>query len=136
MGLRMRLFVGVKALIQDKEKILLIKRSDKYKKSNVHGIWDIPGGRINIGEEPETALNREVFEETGLKLKDIKKILDASTIYKDKEKQIIRITYLCTVENTEISLSDEHTEFKWIRPEAIDFKLNDFLIEKCVKKLT
>ena len=30
------------------------------------GQWDLPGGRLEFGEQPETALHREIEEETGL----------------------------------------------------------------------
>ena len=30
--------------------------------------WEIPGGHLNDGESPETALRREILEETGLQV--------------------------------------------------------------------
>lgn len=36
--------------------------------------WGVPGGFINRGEQPEAAVRREIREETGLELKDIKMI--------------------------------------------------------------
>lgn len=55
-------FVGKiahKAIIVKDNKVLLV-RSDKG------GHWDIPGGRIHVGERPNDALKREVKEELGL----------------------------------------------------------------------
>jgi 8-oxo-dGTP diphosphatase len=123
-------FIGVKAIIEHDGKILLIKRSDKYK--GISGIWDIPGGRLEFGEEPEDGLRREVMEETGIKLTGINRILDASTVYNDDEKHIVRITYLCTAEVKEMKLSNEHTEFIWVDPKKIDFKIEDRLLEKAL----
>ncbi len=31
--------------------------------------WEFPGGKIEIGEDPKTAIHREVLEETGLEVK-------------------------------------------------------------------
>ena len=34
--------------------------------------WDIPGGHIEMGESPEAALRREVMEETGAQLANVR----------------------------------------------------------------
>ncbi len=34
--------------------------------------WGVPGGFLNAGEQPEAAFRREILEETGLELKDIR----------------------------------------------------------------
>lgn len=34
--------------------------------------WGLPGGFIDAAEQPETAINRELFEETGLELTELK----------------------------------------------------------------
>lgn len=125
--------IGVKAIIEHNNKFLFIRRSDKY--NEITGIWDIPGGRINIGEEPIDGLKREIFEETGLELDEIKQILDASTVFQDEEKQIVRITYLCTAKDSDLKLSEEHTEYKWFSKDEINFKFKDNLIEKCIQQI-
>ncbi len=127
--------IGVKAIIENDNKILFIKRSNEYGK--ISNSWDIPGGRTNFGEDPEQGLKREIKEETGLESEEIKKILDASTVFKNQEKQIVRITYLCTVKDTEIQLSNEHTEMQWIPKQEIkNIQFKDKILEKTIKKLT
>jgi 8-oxo-dGTP diphosphatase len=129
--------IGVKALIRRGNKILLIRRSGRYSKDNIEGIWDIPGGRIDFGEEPLDGLKREVQEETGLKIMT-ERILDASTIWKDDSTHIIRITYLCSLAKDSVSslqISDEHTEFLWIDPTDIDFEIADPLLRKALSIL-
>lgn len=131
-----KFFIGVKALIQNKKgEILLIKRSNKYK-GCIGEVWDIPGGRIEFGEEPIDGLKREVMEETGIEIDKVKHILDTSTVYKNESKQIVRITYLASIKNENLKLSHEHTNNIWIRPKDIDFEIKDKLLEKAIKKLS
>ena len=52
----------VDAIILDKSKIALIKR----KKEPFEGMWALPGGFIEYGEEPYRAAIREAKEETNL----------------------------------------------------------------------
>ncbi|WP_281974963.1 NUDIX hydrolase [Halobacillus litoralis] len=59
------LTVGCGAIIEDGSgRILLQKRSD-------FGVWGIPGGLLEIGETFEATVKREVFEETGLTIREL-----------------------------------------------------------------
>lgn len=127
-------YIGVKAIIINNGKILFIKRSDKY--DHLKDAWDIPGGRINFGEDPEQGLQREIKEETNLDLKQIEQIIDVSTVFKNEEKHIIRITYLCSVKNSDIILSNEHTAYQWFtKDEAEKLSFKDALLKVAVTKL-
>ncbi len=46
--------------------------------------WGIPGGFIDLGEQPENALRREISEETGLQLEDIS-LVRCRTLYRHIE---------------------------------------------------
>src|SRR3989338_2351556 len=125
--------IGVKAIIEKDNKILLLKRSEKY--DHLKDQWDIPGGRINFGEEPEEGLKREIEEETGLELEEIKQILDASTVFKNEERHIVRITYLCTVKEGTHKTSHEHTHIEWVLKEKLkELGIEDKLINKVLEK--
>ncbi|MBI5073019.1 NUDIX hydrolase [Candidatus Woesearchaeota archaeon] len=127
--------IGVKAIIEKNGKVLLIRRSSKYE--HLTDAWDIPGGRLEFGEEPEAGLQREIQEETGLELDEIKQILDATTVFKNEEKQIVRITYLCTVKETNQTgkISDEHTSLEWIPKEKLKtLELKDKILKKVIDK--
>ncbi|MDK2562340.1 NUDIX domain-containing protein [Romboutsia sedimentorum] len=73
----LRLLIGNKAInlvatavivVNELNEILLQKRSEPY------GSWGIPGGLIELGESTESAGKREVFEETGVVVEDLKLI--------------------------------------------------------------
>lgn len=59
-----RLRIGCSAVIFDaaRERILLTRRTD-------NGQWCLPGGAMDAGESLEEACIREVWEETGLRVK-------------------------------------------------------------------
>ncbi|OPG98693.1 hypothetical protein B2I21_10170 [Chryseobacterium mucoviscidosis] len=54
--------MGVYGLVTWEQKVLLIRKA----RGAYMGKWDLPGGRLEFGEQPEFALHREIEEETGL----------------------------------------------------------------------
>lgn len=84
------------------------------------GEWELMYGRIDQHEELFEALRREVFEETGIKDFEIKKLQRIWHFYRgDKraDKEIHGFTFHCTTDSKEVALSTEHAEFRWVKPE-------------------
>lgn len=54
-------------ILIENEKILMVHRSPKDK--DMGGLWSLPAGEVEVGEEIKEALRREFLEETGLKVK-------------------------------------------------------------------
>ncbi len=67
---------------------------------------------------------------------EIKRILDATTVFKNEEKQIVRITYLCTVKKTnQEKISNEHTSLEWIPKEKLkNLEMKDLVLKKVIEK--
>jgi len=112
--------VGVKAFIKrDDGKYLVLQRSTSYPDDRGKKRWDIPGGRINPGEELEKALRREIKEETSLTLEEIEKILAAQDILRNNGRHTVRITFLAKCSG-EVKINPrEHKEFQWITLEEL-----------------
>lgn len=67
------------ALIFNLEDKIFLLKSHKWK-----GRYTIPGGHIELGESMEQALKREINEETGLDIYDIKFICLQEFIFDDQ----------------------------------------------------
>ena len=102
---------AAKAFIVNDGKLLLLKRrpNDAHKP----GAWDIPGGRLERGENPYTGLLRETTEETGLSI-DVGRPLDIHHFTRDDGQQITLMIFECKLVGGEIKLSEEHTEYMWL----------------------
>ena len=57
------LLVSAVALIDRDSRVLLAQRPEG---KTMAGLWEFPGGKIELGETPETALIRELDEELGI----------------------------------------------------------------------
>lgn len=102
--------IAVKALIVDQGKALLLKR----RKDDVHkpDSWDIPGGRLDVGENPFDGLKREALEEAGIDI-DIVMPIDVNHFVRDDGQKITMIIFLCYPKSTNIQVSHEHQEYIW-----------------------
>ncbi|MBW2567361.1 MAG: NUDIX domain-containing protein [Deltaproteobacteria bacterium] len=79
--------VGIGVIIEKKGQVLLIKRT------NVHGAgtWSTPGGHLEYGESPEECAVREVKEETGMNIGDVKFRGITNDLFEASEKHYITI---------------------------------------------
>ena len=90
-----RPIVGVGAVIVDGGQVVLIKR--KYEP--LKGQWSLPGGMVEIGETLETAVTREMQEETGLEVEVGPVIEVFDRITRDEQRRVryhyVLVDYLC-----------------------------------------
>ena len=118
----MNIAIAVKGFIIDNQnRVLLLQRA----KDEVQAAfdWEIPGGRIELGEDPKQGLIREVFEETGIKIEILHPIETDSFTRKDNQ-QITMVIYLCKAISSEVKLSEEHSAFEWVPLEKLREKIS------------
>lgn len=101
------------------KRILLLKcpktdRHDEY--------WQPVTGGVEKDEDKVYACIREVKEETGIELKpaDLVKLIDNFTFCIPDEKiELQKPVFIAQVKKAEVVISDEHTGYKWVEPEAV-----------------
>ena len=112
LGREGKLRVGCSATIFDakREKVLLTQRAD-------NGRWCLPGGGMESGESAAEACEREVWEETGLKVRVTRLIgvysnPDQLVIYADGNKAFfVVMSFEAEIIEGEPGLSNETTAF-------------------------
>ena len=114
---RPRILIVMRAIVINASKILLIQRSrnDSHNPSK----WEIPGGKLDQGQDLETAAEREVIEEAGLYSTPIKKFVFfeesiANQTEKYKGIPYIGFSSLYKSESSKVRLSEEHEDYKWV----------------------
>jgi phosphoglycolate phosphatase len=115
----------VGALIFNAKNEALMIRTHKWS-----DLWGIPGGKIKYGEASEAALRREILEETGLKISNIRFTLVQDCIhskefYRDAHFVLLNYTCRCAGKNPRVKLNDEGREYRWVKlVETKKLKLN------------
>jgi phosphoglycolate phosphatase len=113
----------VGALVHDGRGRVLMVRTHKWS-----GKWGIPGGKIRRGESSTDALRREVLEETGLTIDDIRFAIVQDSIDSPefmRPEHFILLNYTARTPGGVVRLNDEAEEFRWVTTaEALDLDLN------------
>ena len=77
--------VAVGAVVIHQNKVLLVQRG----KAPAKGEWAIPGGSVELGETLQQAVEREIFEETGVRIQAGELVYTFESIHQDPNGRII-----------------------------------------------
>jgi ADP-ribose pyrophosphatase YjhB (NUDIX family) len=101
--------VGAYGLARDGDTVLL----SRLGRSIHRGRWTLPGGGLEFGERPADAVVREVYEETGLRVR-VGALLDADAEHLryrhlgvDREAHLVRFLYEVTVLGGRLGVVEE-----------------------------
>ncbi|MBI4406383.1 NUDIX domain-containing protein [Candidatus Micrarchaeota archaeon] len=114
------------------DKLLVVRRSGD--KKHFAGKWEIPGGKVEFGEDPVETLKREFREETGLDI-GVKAPFNAWQSADNNTKiYFIEVDYMVECKNCdEVRINNgEHSEYKWIS-DASEVEATDEM-SKTIKK--
>ena len=114
----------VTSFIQDNEKFLILKRSDKVR--TMKGLWSGVSGIIEGKEEPSSRAKIEIFEELNITQDKIQLVKTAKQIritapqYKNHQWEVF--PFLFSVKNNndlKITLNWENSQYKWVTQKEI-----------------
>lgn len=92
--------------------VLLIKRKfDPFK-----GNWAIPGGFVNNNESLEAAVERELLEETGVKINYLEQLYTFGNPNRDPRKRVISVAYFGLVKSSQfnkLKASTDAEDVQW-----------------------
>lgn len=113
----------VAAMILNPAGEVLLLKSLKW-----NGLLGLPGGKIDYGERVEDALVREIKEETGLVVYDLRFFIVQELISEVEfvhETHFISVNYICRSHSSEIILNKEASDYVWCLPvEALALSIN------------
>ena len=104
----------VAAIIAQNKKILIARRAAH---KAMPGKWEFPGGKIEPGETPERALERELLEEFGIKTKTGRFI--SKNIHHYPTLSIELLAYHSEIISGSFTLTD-HDQIAWEKIDQIE----------------
>jgi 8-oxo-dGTP diphosphatase len=106
--------VAVGAVVFKSNCVLLVRRG----KAPAEDLWAIPGGSVEIGETLQQAAEREILEETGIKIRAGKPIYIFDVIDRDEDEKIrfhyVIIDLAADYVSGEPAAGDDAAEARWI----------------------
>lgn len=110
----MKQLISVRAIIRDDSKTLLLRRANG--RQSILGKYELPGGKIGYGEQPEDALGRYLREDAGLTIQSAQ-LYDVLTYidHDDRDIQYTFILYLVSLGQggTKVKLSEKYDHYQW-----------------------
>jgi 8-oxo-dGTP diphosphatase len=105
--------IGVGALIFKRGSILMVERG----REPLKGYWSLPGGLVESGETLEEAVQREILEETGLRIRPMALFEIFERIMRDAagraEYHYVLHDYVCKVVGGELRPGDDVAKVMW-----------------------
>ena len=107
--------VDVRGAVFHDGELLLVREA-------IDGGWTFPGGWADVGEEPHTAVEREVFEEAGLRVRAVRLVgvYDANRVEGSLPLfHAFKLLFLCEALGGELTTSSETSEVRYFPVDAL-----------------
>ncbi len=95
--------VSIKGVVIVDDQVPLLK--------NDRDEWELPGGKLDLDEQPEECVVREIKEELNIDVSN-PKIIDSWLYHINPETHVVIVTYGCTIQKSaDWKISAEHKQF-------------------------
>ncbi len=110
--------VGVGAIIFNEEDEILLLHREKAPEA---GCWSIPGGKVELFENIEDAIKREVKEELGIDIEIVELVGVTNHIVEDEGMHWIAPTFLTKIVGGQVKNMEpkKHGAIKWFSVENL-----------------
>ena len=106
--------IVVQAIVQAEDRVLLLRRCQG--RPGLIGKYELPGGTLDDGEQPDDALRRHLHNDTGLVVDNLS-LHDAMTMSSREESDIqhVLIVFLCELKTADLPvfLGTSYDKYKW-----------------------
>jgi len=94
----------------------------KKRLSFLPGYFELPGGKVDFGEDPKEALAREFREEVNLRIKIGKPFKVFSYLSENGDRHTVKILFHVSLlyPQQEVKLSPAHDEYRWMTADEIE----------------
>lgn len=111
--------IAVRILLEHKGRVLVLRRSDG--RESILGKYELPGGRVFAGEQPEDTLRRYLRDDLGIH-EDIRLSLNDALTYTDADDRGIQYAiflYRAIIDDIKRSftLSEHYDKYTWYNPD-------------------
>jgi ADP-ribose pyrophosphatase len=128
--------VAVGAVVMYQARVLMVRRRDPPNQ----GLWAIPGGGLRLGESLQAAAEREIWEETGVRIRAGEPVYIFDVVHRDARGRV-RFHYVITDLAAEYlegepRARDDAADAAWLSAEDIQrLPVNDTSLDLLVNRL-
>jgi len=121
-----KISVAMECFIKKNGKYLMLHRNPN--KKLMPDVWMAPGGHIERNEGLFEATRREILEETGLKIKNLRIKVVGNAYLKDLDREMFFYFITADYDGGKLKQNPKDGEFVWLEPQEI-LQLNNLLAE-------
>ena len=91
------------AVVREDGRLLAIRRAD-------NGEWVLPGGVVELDEDPRDTVRREVLEETGVAIEPVR----LTGVYKNMRLGVVSLVFRCRPLSGSAHPTEEASQVEWL----------------------